>query len=208
MHLYQRLHLEDYVHVIDDFYDDLSWLDVHLKNERFLSVPDANYSGLQSVAPAAAKETQDRLEQILGAKLSFKTSDGVIRVQRKIDENVQKTFIHFDLNRFNALIYLSDPPSNETQEMYATHFYEHLALKKRRFISLNSSKDDFQRETAFEDTHNLDAWGKWLSIPFKKNRAVIFDGNLYHSTSLHFFGDTPQNSRVTQNFFPQIVGRF
>ena len=203
MQLYQRLCSEDYVHVIDDFYHDLTWLDTHLKDTAFRSIADANYAGLQSVAPMTVNATQERIELILGEKLSFLPSDGVIRVQRKMDENQQKTFIHFDLNRINVLIYLSDPPAKENSEIYGTHFYQHLSLKKKRFISLNSSKDDFQRKIVYEDTRDFTAWNKWLTVPFKRNRAVIFDGNFYHSTSLHFFGDGPDNARLTQNFFPR-----
>jgi hypothetical protein len=205
MQLYNRLVSDDHVHVIDDFYQDLTWLDSHLKNATFKSITDANYAGLQSVAPIMVEETQKRFELILGEKLSFLASDGVIRVQRQMDENQQKTFIHFDLNRINALIYLSDPPIKDNPEIYGTHFYQHLGLKKKRFISLNSSKDDFQRKIVYEDTRQFNAWSRWLTVPFKRNRALIFDGNLYHSTSLHFFGDGPENGRLTQNFFPKKI---
>ncbi len=205
MKLHEKLRTEDYVHIIDDFYPDLSWLDHHLNAHLFNPVENVNYTGLITQAPMNTQETMSRIELLLGAKLKFFPQDGFIRAQRKSDEGQEKIFIHCDDHRFTVLIYLSDPPEGEAPEAYGTHFYEHIGLKKKKFIPINPGKDAFQKSTVFDDNRNMRAWNNWLTVPFKKNRCIIYDGNLYHSSGTKFFGATKQDWRMTQNFFPTLA---
>lgn len=205
MQLLERLRAEDYIHVIDNFYPSLEWLAQHVQTQPFFPVGDVNYSGLNSCLPANVHETRKSLEQILGKSFHFYPHDGVIRVQRKMDENKEKTFIHTDEHRLNVIIYLSDPPKGEDPEQFGTHFYRHKNLKRKRLVHTGNEKEELQRDIIYEDNRNFAAWDVWLRIPYKKNRCLIFDGNLYHSAGQCFFGTTVEDSRMTQNFFPDYT---
>jgi hypothetical protein len=91
---------------------------------------------------------------------------------------------------------------SEDPELFGTHFYQHRQMNKKRFISSTPAKDDIFKTFVLEDTFNEEAWEKWQTIAFKKNRLVVFDGHLFHSGPKKSFGQCPLDARVTQLFFP------
>lgn len=204
MHLLKKIQTQNYAHIVDNFYPDLDWLCNYFKTKELKPVSGINYSGLAGPPPSKIKKTYKKLEEILDCHLNFSASDGQIRAMREVDMGKEKTFVHFDPNRLNIIIYLTDLPSNVSANEAGTFFYKHKGMKQKRFISLNSGKDDLQKSIAYEDTNRLSAWEKWLNVPYQKNRAVIFDGNLYHSPGIKFFGTKIGHCRMIQLFFPTV----
>jgi hypothetical protein len=200
--LLKKLLQENYVHVIDDFYPDLSWLEEYKKNAIFKPIHAVNYAGLTAPPPAGIEKTMERIMDMLGGEIEFSHYDGQIRFTQKADEGTEKIKIHNDLNRIIILIYLSEAPAHLDPVDCGTFFYHHKKMKRKRFILTNALANEFQDTILNRDTHDTDKWDNWLTIPFKKNRALIYDGNLYHAPTKLFYGDDVFTGRVTQHFFP------
>jgi hypothetical protein len=205
MQLIEKILNENYIHIIDDFYPDLEWVKQHIKDHPFQVVGNVNYVGSISSPPANKEITCKRLESLLACKLSFSETDGKVRSMTEPDQKNSKTFIHFDPDRLNIIVYLNDLPNNVSAEEAGTFFYKHKKMRQKKFISLKTLKDDLQKSIAYEDTNVLEAWDEWHNVAYKKNRAIIFNGNLYHSPGKKFFGTNIETSRLTQNFFPKVL---
>lgn len=202
MSLADILLAEQKIHIVDDFYSNLDWLDEHLKTAQFFSPEEVNYAGLTSWPPAISDLGKERINEILGTTMKFDKYDGQIRVVFEKDKGTEKTFVHVDHLRLTVLVYLSDPPPHLTAENTGTHFYQHKQFKNARFRELGSVKNEFQNAICIRDSKDLDKWDRWTSIPLKKNRAIFFDGHLFHSPPERFFGDSLMTGRATQHFFP------
>jgi hypothetical protein len=201
MSVLRKILLEDQILVIDDFYP-VEEIEQMLKQSSFSPTQDVNYAGLIATAPTNIQNIYQRIEAIVGNKLEFSKNDGQIRVLRAQDVGKEKTLVHFDPGKLNVLIYLTAPPPGVDPNLFGTHFYSHHQMHKRRFIPSDPRKDEIFKTFAIEDTFNLDAWEKWRTVDYKKNRLIIFDGHLFHSGPTQSFGEAVLDSRVTQLFFP------
>src|SRR6478735_8343892 len=98
MNLYQKILREDYVHVVENFYEDLNWLEEHIRQAEFSSADNVNYPGLTSPPPAHIEKTFERIHDLLGEKdsVQFVHYDGQVRFTRELDKGTEKTRIHTD----------------------------------------------------------------------------------------------------------------
>lgn len=200
----EKIFSENYIHVIDDFYDDLDWVDEHVKSASFVFVPDVNFPGKNSyISEEANLKIHQRIETLLGTKLEYSPNNGEVRVA--VSGDLSRTYVHIDNHFLILIIYLCDPPSGLSAEESGTSFYIHKLLKDCRFQEKGMGRKLVQTKAILRDTFNLEVWERWLSIPMKKNRALLYDGNLFHSGPAMAWGDSLENGRVTQHFFLKLA---
>lgn len=205
MSVVKRILNEDYIHVIDDFYDSYDWLNKHLALAEFKRVEHVNYPGLTSMPPENYKEIWERVLQIFEHEIVMDAFAGQVRLTRAIDKDTEKSKIHIDKNQIIGLVFLSDlPPEAKDPKDYGTRFFKHKTLNKNKFLDLGKSRNAIQEFTAGRDTNNFEAWECWKVIPYKKNRAMFFNGNLYHAPTNVFWGKDAKDCRITQHFFTSL----
>lgn len=102
--------------------------------------------------------------------------------------------VHADLGYAShaIVVYLNDGESG-------TAFWQHSATEADE-IWYGQAKLFEQIKGDFE---NPDAWKQRLLVPAKRNRAVIYKSNLFHSRyPFKAFGDSPENGRlIAMGFF-------
>lgn len=209
MTLLEKILTTDYIHVIENFYPDLTWLENHINKAEFSAAGNVNYPGLTSPPPPGIEATFKKITDLLGStEIQFVHYDGQVRYTRLIDKGTEKTRIHTDENRIIILVHLSDVPAEYDPAKCGTSFFMHKKLKRKKFVAMDPIRDEFQRVQNIKDTKNPDLWEEWFNVPFKKNQALIYDGNLYHSPPELFYGDDIRNGRITQHFFPVNLKAF
>lgn len=182
--------------IIDNFYEDIDWLQPYLNSVSSRKNDHVNYAG--QVYPAPPDQTSFALEKIdslFSLKDSLSKHQGEIRVTHANDQQDFKSFIHAD-DSFNVLIYLS----GEETEASGTRFYRH------KDLNISSVPNDLITQNKISsffdvDTNNLERWEVIETVPFKKNRAIFFDGRFFHSVPPTFYGHDLKTARITQNFF-------
>lgn len=201
----QKILNQDLILVVDDFYRELDWIGTHLQTKEFSFPENNNYAGQFSSPPEESLIAQKKINLLLGKNFIFGPADGEIRSTQATDSGLQKTLVHTDeFSLITVLIYLSDPPKDQNAGDFGTRFYEHKALRTRKLLSELPAKLNIQKEIILRDSNNLESWINWETIPFKKNRAVIFNSRLFHSPPLASYGDSLESSRLTQHFFPNL----
>jgi hypothetical protein len=189
---------EPQVLVIDDFFEDLSWLIPHLKTQTRLTPQFYNYGGKAYFPPPEIKAyALERISRALNLELdeSDTKKTGELRVSYKESEFEKKTFVHADPS-MNALVYLSGIEGDEG----GTSFYRH---KEVGFNFLHSTDPEIKKHNLIcrYDTNDVSRWNVVKTIPFKKNRALIFNGHYMHAVPTRYYGESFETGRITQNFF-------
>ena len=106
------------------------------------------------------------------------------------DENSTK-WVHIDNgNAFGSVVYLNPNPIDGS----GTAIFQH------KETGLKTSKEVFSPE----ETTNFDKWEVVDYAENKYNRCIVFDATRFHSAT-KYFGTTPENSRLTQVFFFDIL---
>ncbi len=190
--LFQKIVMSDQVEVIDDFFQDTSFFFQTLSHKQTKKIPGVNYSGeviwffdqdLEKVSALVMAKFPDIDEKLLHARL---------RVTTKDHNNTQTSYIHSDPDEIRIVVYLQLPPDTEKQ---GTYFYVHPRNNSRK-IPLNLSvKEHFIQQALTADKY-FSEWTCWKEVEPKTNRAVIFDGHLFHSGPLNFSGSA-EFPRVT-----------
>lgn len=185
--------------VVDNFYPDLDWLQPYLDSHMGIKRENVNYGGL--VYPPPVEQTSFALNKISSLINHDVTQDtnkeGDIRLSYGSHEKEYKSFVHVDPS-FNVVIYLS---GNQT-EAGGTVFYRH------KEFGVDTLDQDAKDSTSQKlnlllhfDTHDLSKWDIVQKIPFKNNRAVLFNGSYFHSIPVEFYGSDTRTGRVSQSFF-------
>ena len=110
-----------------------------------------------------------------------KESNGYFQYLTKNDNPI----IHTDTSLRSLIVYLSKTPASNS----GITFYKHK--------STNQFKE---QKNISNDVKNKNAWVSHFDCKNVYNRAIIFDGNMYHA-SQGGFGDSKGNSRLYQTFF-------
>lgn len=117
----------------------------------------------------------------------YQTSNGSFQY---CDENSTK-WIHIDKdNTYAAVVYLFP----DAEDGSGTAIFQH------KETGLKTSKEIF----SLEETKNFDKWDIIDYAENKYNRCIVFDAKQFHSAT-KYFGTTPENSRLTQVFFFDIL---
>jgi hypothetical protein len=112
-------------------------------------------------------------------------SNGYFQYITKFDKPV----IHSDGLKRSMIVYLHNNP----KENSGTNFYKH---KDSNFF-----KETFQSiNVVSKDYINKEKWKCYFKCKNVYNRAIFFDGNLYHSSN-GGFGNSKSDARLYQTFF-------
>ncbi len=193
---------EPQVLVIDDFFEDLNWVIPHLKTQTQLTPEFFNYGGKAYIPPSHIKAyALEKISRTINLELDEEDTKktGELRVTYRESEFEKKTFVHADPS-INALIYISGIEGEEG----GTSFYRH---KEMGFNFLHPTSPDIKKyNLVFRcDTNDVSRWEVIKTIPFKKNRALIFNGHYLHAVPARYYGESFETGRITQNFFFNIL---
>ena len=101
---------------------------------------------------------------------------------------IKKIFCHVDGCSNAGLVYLSRPEDCAG----GTTIYRHKATGDEIYDKANRHLYDFT---------DADQWQIITEIDMVYNRLVMYPGQLFHAITPVFFGDSIENSRLTQNVF-------
>lgn len=115
---------------------------------------------------------------------------------RVTNEDTEQAYIHSDRETGNwtCVVYLTDHDSE-----YGTAFYRHKPTGLVEMPSFEEMNELGIFEQLKEDmeTRNPDHWEMILSVPGKRNRAVVFEAPLFHSRlPLNGIGSSEQDGRL------------
>lgn len=182
--------------ILDNFYPDLDWLEVHLSTHLPSRRAQANYPGVTYSAPKSQVEYAcEKFNKLIGLKTLPLEINGEVRLVDSADVGTHRTFVHVDFF-LTMLIYLDGEEGDE----WGTVFYRHKEFGCETYPAngLMKSKMDLVLPL---DTNSLERWEVVQRVGFKRNRAVIFPGNRFHSMPQAIAGGGIQRPRITQNFF-------
>ena len=171
--------------VIDDFYENIDEIRKIALDQPFDDV--GNYPGGRTKS-FASEELKQRFEIIIGKKITYwpEQYNGSFQITNK--DNV--SWIHRDKTNYSVVIFLTpNAPINS-----GTILYSHKAS------GLRCASNDKEEELLSNDSSNDDAWNQIDIIGNIYNRCLIFNGKTTHKSNV-YFGDTKDNSRLTQTFF-------
>ncbi|MGX4670418.1 DUF6445 family protein [Cerasibacillus sp. JNUCC 74] len=192
--------------VIENFYKNPELIRNLAVKSDYSSVAKLNYPGFQSDKEFDANGIIEVFEQIIGNKIEDPKGRFTFGGFRLITEQTGKVLkVHADtIIDWAGLIFLTPKaPLNSG-----------LGIYRHRESGLTGPPTDMKaRELGYEDTSefercvirkDMDDPSKWELISFignQFNRLVLIKGcELYHAP-MKGFGQTPENCRITQNFF-------
>ena len=120
-------------------------------------------------------------------------SNGFFQYITKFDKPV----IHSDGLKRSMIVYLFPNPKVKS----GTAFYRHKDTGIYKETSYNDGK------LVDSDLHNKEKWTCHFVCENNFNRAVIFDGNMYHSSE-GGFGKSKSDARLYQTFFYNLPHKF
>lgn len=195
--LFRKILEEDYIHVMDDFLPDVSSL-LNYKIDKTLGRQQkANYPGhilmMEREMTNFVHEHIRKNFQIDFPEITY----GRFRETVKADNGTQNSLIHFDDHVISLLIYAQLPKANPDSQ--GTWFYERKDNAERRCKPSKSFKEHMIQNMIVSD-HHSDRWNTWKIMTPKVNRALLFDGHLFHSGPPVLEGEGHGDTRIVMEF--------
>lgn len=194
--------------IVDNFYEDAEIIRRMALNAEYNHFDDIlNFPGSESKKSFYTADHVKRFEEILGVNIDYnpeKNIFGKFRYSKMLDD--AKTSVHLDWDiDWTGIIYLSlDKHSRGGLGLYRhreTGLYR-CPKDINEFKKLGySDVYDFDKQFIIPITKDLDKWELVREIPIKYNRLVLFKGSEYFHGIRDQFGNTIDDSRLTQNFF-------
>lgn len=194
------------VHVVDDFYADPDSVRAAALDSQFRSASRYNYPGWQSDRALTTDALRTAFETIIGAQVLVEPERLTWGGFRLITaETGQVTKVHADTAvDWAGMVYLTPdaPPSA------GTAFFRH---KETGLVQPPDDRtargmgyadaDAFEEQVARRDMADLALWDvvDWVAPVY--NRLILFRGCEFYHAPLGGVGDSPQNARLTHNFF-------
>lgn len=184
--------------IFDDFFADLDTHFQIIKKQQY-QIFSSRYPGKQLVIDQKHRNVfHQALRNSVNGEIILENDTGWIG---SLSGEISK-FGHVDPGYLILLVYLFDSDTENESVEFGTHFMEHKKLGIRHLTK--SKRRLLEQQMITFDSHNLDAWKIWKTIPVKRNRAVLFSGDMIHSLPFKGFGDSIESSRLTQNFFIKL----
>lgn len=187
--------------IIDDF--PFPW-----KYEEFINRKHHQiYENVYFVGTASPlyDEEHEALIHVVEETLGLITQPGPkirTRVTTTEDKEKRTRNVHVDPYDLVAVMYLSELPKEIDPNDVGTLFY---SFKGDGTKKVDMSGDMTRWNTILGVcSMEHEAWEVWLTVPFKRNRAVFFSGSLFHSPGNGFYGSNMQDGRVTLDLFSWI----
>jgi hypothetical protein len=192
--------------VADNFYADPDAVREAALRNHFNSFGHFNYPGWQSNKFLNSTALWSRFEDILRVALRRNTDRFAFGAFRVITEATGKLVkVHADIIvDWAAMVYLSPCAPSDG----GTGFFQHKATgltgppsdQQARQLGF-ADRESFERDVVRPDMAHLDRWRLVGSVTPAYNRFVAFRGcELYHAP-LRGWGTSPEDSRMTHNFF-------
>jgi len=183
--------------VLDNFYPDADSIRTHALGLRYGKEADAKYPGVYAETFQNILEPLTPLARRAGVpNAKWDVRQGDFRVATEADTTNRLTTVHSDLVRWSAVIYLSPERKGA-----GTFFYRHKATGLKMMPPPNYPKWHELYNSLAADTNDLTKWEVVDEVEMKYNRALLFNGWLFHSSTPDLFGDSLETGRLTQHFF-------
>jgi hypothetical protein len=174
--------------VIDGFYQDPDKI-----REEALEMDfgvSGNYPGKRTT-PLTGGDVMEFLERVLDIEIDemdWEQGDYTGTYQyTTVDET---TWVHADRHSdLSCIVYLHPDPAENT----GTSFYTHKETGSRSYW-------DDDGESIEKDGAKPEKWIRRDTVGNVYNRAVVFEGDLWHAAD-DYFGDSLENGRLFQTFF-------
>ncbi len=121
---------------------------------------------------------------------------------QSVTKNFERGVIHHDNDTvFAAVLYLSKEPLKRSgTTLYKTgKFFD----QKKYETALNSNDERFKKNQPVDTNYHY-MFDEIVSVENTYNTLIVYEGHHHHSAN-EFFGDTLENSRLTQVFFCRRV---
>lgn len=193
--------------VYDDFYHDPHAVRARALTGGFEPAGNANYPGRNSIVRYQAPLMQEMFSDLIGERIKPAANShcGGFRIQQAGESGRQ--LIHVDLpsmnTRWAAVCYLTPgehPDSGTRFWQHCATGLDHLPYDTEYLASIGlGGPADLYR---FMNTEGTDTalWQQTWSVPFKFNRMIVFQSNLWHSQG-ELFGNSDETGRLIQTFF-------
>jgi hypothetical protein len=156
----------------------------------------------------------ERLALLMGVDLRFNSlRPAVFRSLTAAQYALKEKTVHVDRMGLAVVICLSEPDGPDSR----TSFYRHIATGLtgtgdtrdvlRAAARMRQSPRTLRRQLD-RDGSDVDKWERSFEIPYRFNRAIVFDSNRFHGAG-GSWGETLETSKLTQNFncWPYRRGR-
>jgi hypothetical protein len=194
----------DQILYIDDFYEDLAWLN----NQNIINPKNLNLTEQVVHLPPLYRYPLLKQVEHLIPNAFYPTDTGWLRSNQSTDSHQlpQASYLHDDRPYLVLSVCLTTPDLNRGIKDYGTIFYKH---RDFGFKKLDSGDRKFKQFSNIfsSQCNNEEMWIPWRQLEYKKNRAFIYNGSLLHRMPSEAFGDQFYNSRMMQMFSFRLQGK-
>jgi hypothetical protein len=194
---------DDQIILIDDFYEDLEWLN----NPNIINPKNKNLTEQVVHLPPLYRYPLLKQVEHLIPKAFYPTDTGWLRSNQATDsrQRPQASNLHDDRPYIVMSVCLTTPDLNQGTKEYGTIFYKHRDFGFKKLESGDRKFNQFSK--IFSSQSNTEEmWIPWRQLEYKKNRAFIYNGSLFHRMPNDAFGDKFYNSRMMQMFSFRLQG--
>lgn len=196
---------EDQYIIIDNFYSDPDVIRQFALEEKYASVAKLNYPGYQSHKVFHSESIQKAFEKAIGKEIIVDTDRFTFGGFRLITEETGKMpKVHADSIDWAGLIFLSkDAPLDAGVGIYRhkeTGLIGPPTDAEARSLGYEDAAE-FERELVYRDQADLSKWEIIFQVEPLYNRLVLFKGRELYHAPIKGFGTTPEDCRITHNFF-------
>ena len=189
---------------IKNFHDDPMAARKHALETNYEEDGVKNYPGVDGFSNNMYDDKAEDLIRIIGEPC-ISWADGNYRSSKHND--VALRHIHTDAMSYTTIVSLTldDNPHGPVQTALWRH--KETGLTEVGMTEVMNHEVNWEHIIRDEGTDE-DKWEVASLITLNFNEAVIIDANQFHSPYPQGFGDTLENSRLTQNFFlNRILGK-
>lgn len=174
--------------VVDGYYPNPDFVRAYALSQEFNV--SGNYPGIRTSHQSDAYFQNQKviMEKIIGRKITYWPEEYNTAFQVTLED--AKTWVHYDATQWAAVIYLTPNAPIEAGTALFRHkesgIYQHTEDSARDFNDEYAPPEDWE---VIAETKNI------------YNRAVIYNGNYYHSSVKPGFGTCKHTGRLFQTFF-------
>lgn len=194
--------------VIDDFYDSPEHVrDLALNADYHIFEQEQNFPGSESKKSFYSDAHVKKFEEILNRPIQIDPSKYIFgKFRYSTSHDSSRTCVHLDWDiDWTGIIYLSLDKDCKGGLGLFCHRKTGLAKVPSSIEELKEydcrSLMEFDRKYIMPVSKDLDQWDLMHEIPIKFNRLILFKGSQYFHGIINQFGNSIEDSRLTQNFF-------
>lgn len=191
--------------VVDNFYANPDAIRKLAIEDQYASVAKLNYPGYQSHRVFSSEKLRMSFEKLIDKEILVQPERftfGGFRLITEATGRIPK--IHADSIDWAVLIFLT--PNAPIDKGVGFYRHKESGLEgppsDRRARELGfEDLSEFERQIIHRDQADLNCWELISSVSPVYNRLVMFRGRELYHAPIGGFGDSPENCRITHNFF-------